>query len=135
MSRHMKLSDRQFGFRSETGCNMAISVFKETILNYTSSNSNVHCAVLDMSSAFDRINFNILYSKLVSNSTLPAAIANILNFMNFNSDVYINFNGVNSDSFRVGNGARQGGCLSGFLFNFYIDDILRKILGMNIYRL
>ena len=64
MSRHMKLSDRQFGFRTGTGCNMAISIFKENILNYNSSGSNVHCSVLDMSSAFDRINYNtcLLYT-------------------------------------------------------------------------
>ncbi len=48
MNRHLKLDQHQFGYRKNTGCLNVVSVLKETILNYTNKNTNVHTAVLDM---------------------------------------------------------------------------------------
>ncbi len=49
MNQHLKLDQHQFRYRKNMGFLNVVSVLKETILNYTNKNTNVHTAVLDMS--------------------------------------------------------------------------------------
>ena len=49
----------QFGFRKHTSCLNAITILKETVQNYNSSGSKVHCAMVDLSNAFDKMNHQI----------------------------------------------------------------------------
>jgi hypothetical protein len=106
LKRHLKINNRQFGFRDHTGCSLALSVFKETVMSYTDANTNVHCAMLDLSKAFDKVNFNVLHTKLIKESSLPSPLIKIINFMNFNSNAYVKFNNVAGEMWRVGNGVR-----------------------------
>ncbi len=47
--------------------------------------------------------------------------------MNENQNVWIKFNNVMGDKWKIKNGTHQGGVLSGLIFNFYINDILKTI--------
>ena len=132
LKKHLKITPVQFGYRPKTGCLTANIVFRETILNYTSRNSNVHAAVLDMSKAFDRINPNILIEKLINDSDLPSPIIRILKFMNENQMVWIGLNGRRGEKWQIKNGTRQGGVLSGLLFNFYINDMLETVRQLDV---
>lgn len=131
LEKHLNIHSRQFSYRSNTGCQLAIATVKETLYNYTSANSNVHSAVLDMTSAFDCLNFNVLYVKMIK-TTLPKPLIRIVRSMLTNTYVHVRFNYVYSRKFKVGNGARQGGCLSGLLFNFYVNDILTEITDCGV---
>ena len=131
LERHLKLSSHQFGFRSETSTVQAVSVLKETINSYTEKRSAVHCAFIDLSKAFDRVNVNNLILKLKSRN-IPKSVIKIIEFMYLNANVRIKFNGVTSDEWRVGNGVRQGGILSPYLFNFYINDIIEEICALDV---
>ena len=122
LSKHLNLNNRQFGYRQGTACMIATAVVKEAILQYTTENTNVHAAILDMSKAFDRINHKKVFMKLIDTS-LPPPIVKIINYMNCNSSVYVN---VSGNSWKVENGTRQGGCLSGLLFSFYVNDIIEE---------
>ena len=64
LQQKLKLSSHQFGFRQHTGCLPAVALVKETLFKYNSENSNVYCATVDFSKAFDRVNWNVLFSKL-----------------------------------------------------------------------
>ena len=131
LTEHLKLSPHQFGFRSETGTIQAISVLKETINSYTEKRSSVHCAFIDMTKAFDKLNVNFLILKLKSKN-LPKSVIKIIERMYLDTNVRIKFNGVTSDEWRVGNGVRQGGILSPYLFNFYINDIIEEISNLDV---
>ena len=130
LSNHLRLSNLQFGYRNNTSCNLAVTVLNETVENYISANSNVHCCVIDVSKAFDKINYNILLHKL-RNTNLPRSIVNILDYMFNNTFVNLRCNNLVTEHWKVSNGARQGGCLSPLLFSFYINDMILEISGMN----
>ena len=70
---HLKYDNRQFGFRSKTSCVSAV-------LNSNVQNSNVHCTVVDISTAFDRIHHSILMNKLRATSFL-LQIINMLEYI------------------------------------------------------
>ena len=130
LSKLLKLSNLQFGFRKETGCMSAIALVKETIYKYNSENSNVHCVLVDLSKAFDRINHNILFSKFLESDVHPQ-IVELIRAMYDNAYVHTLFNGFRGIPWKIGNGARQGGILSPLLFSFYIDKVLKSVSEMN----
>jgi len=68
-------SELQFGFKANKGCRDAMSV-----LCNTRDGSIVNIACLDMSTAFDRVNFYALSSKLVKLSVPKSFISIILDW-------------------------------------------------------
>jgi len=131
LSKYLKINSNQFGYKKNTSCLLAATVVKEIIFNYTKKGSIVHAAVVVMSKAFDRINHKLLLTKL-ANTNMPPLLVNILYCMMTNTTVNVKFNNICGSRFVVGNGTRQGGCLSGLLFNFYINDIIDEIMETSV---
>ena len=123
--------EHQFGFRENTGCLSATFVLKETILKYNSLGSDVHCSMIDLSKAFDKMNINILIMQLIR-TKMPPLLINIIKFLCENVYVCVVVNNERGRDFKVGNGARQGGVLSPFLFNFYINEVMQTISSMSV---
>ena len=55
LKKSLSIDSRQFGFRSQTGCIDAVTVFREIISLYNSKKSNVYCSFIDLLKAFDKI--------------------------------------------------------------------------------
>ena len=126
LEKHLNVHSNQFAYRRSTSCLQAITLLKETITHYNSRASNVHCAMVDLSKAYDRVNISILCRKL-RETTLPVKIINILQYMGFHTSVATTFGGHISDPWNAKNGVRQGGVCSGILFNFYLNEVLTTI--------
>ncbi len=77
---------------------------------------------LDASKAFDRIKHSVLFKKLL-NRGAPVYIVKLLMFWYENQTMFVRWAGVLSQPFGVGNGVRQGGILSPYLFNVYMDGL------------
>jgi len=73
----LKSHSRQFGFKKGTGCNHATFILKGTVDYFTSMDSNVNVAVLDLSKTFDKVKHFALFDKLVRRG-VPTRIINIL---------------------------------------------------------
>ena len=131
LKKHLKINRLQFGFRENTGCLSAVALLKETIFKYHDENTNVHCATVDMSKAFDRLNHSLLFKKLSETSLNPMIIAALRSMYN-NTNVNTSFNSCRSSAWKVGNGVRQGGILSPILFSFYINEVLEHVSNMNV---
>ena len=121
----------QFGFRKNTNCVTAITILKETVQNYNRSGSKVHCAMVDLSKAFDMVNHNILLSKLREKG-IPLIMVKILRHMLENTYVNVSFGGFKGEDWKVNNGVRQGGILSPYLFNLYIDELIDSVSKCDI---
>jgi len=88
-------------------------------------------SALEASKAFDRVNHSKLFDKLVARN-MPNCILRVLINWYGKLQSLVRWNGVFSSSFTVTCGARQGGVLSPFLFNIYVDQLIDDICSKNI---
>ena len=70
MKNYFYTSDRQYGFKKKVGCSHAIYSVRKTVDFFNNQNSTVNICSLDLSKAFDKINFDMLSLKLI-NRNLP----------------------------------------------------------------
>ena len=131
LKRSLSISPLQFGFTEGSDCDAAIIVTKEIINSYRKQGSSVHCAAIDLSMAFDKINYKLLINKLIR-AYIPIPIIRMLTFMFEKTFVKVCFGGYTGDEWKVGNGVRQGGILSSLLFNFYIDEVICSISSLDV---
>ena len=67
-------SDLQFGFKHGVSTSMCTQFLKNTVHHYNRGGSPVYCCLLDASKAFDLVDHEILFSKLVARDLHPAIL-------------------------------------------------------------
>ena len=122
LSNYVITHANQFGFKRKLGTDSCIYVLKEIIDKYKCLNGSVFMCFLDASKAFDRVNHSVLFRKL-SDRGVPAYIVRILAYWYEKQTMCVSWGGTTSAMFNVSNGVRQGGILSPYLFNVYMDDL------------
>ena len=116
----LQSSDHQFGFKKGHATDMAIYAVKEISEYYLRNNSPVFHCYLDASKAFDRVNHWKLFDKLLDEG-MNLCLVKLLVVWYRSQLFHIQWGSLVTDGFTVSNGVRQGGILSPFLFNLYID--------------
>ena len=122
----LKCSDHQFGFKRGHATDMAIYAVKEISDYYLRNNSPVFLCYLDASKAFDRVNHWKLFDKLL-NRNMDLHIVKLLVSWYRSQLFHCQWGNYVTDGFTVSNGVRQGGILSPFLFNLYIDSLSSEL--------
>lgn len=136
---HVKCSDDcdayQFGFTSGCSTSLCTNVFKRTVECYTQGGSHVFASFLDFSKAFDRVSYWKLFHKLLDDK-IDVGIVQLLAFWYSNQQACVRWHDSVSTFFSLGNGTRQGGVLSPWLFVRYVRDLLSRVssskVGCNI---
>ena len=126
-----ELNDRQHGFRSQYSTESACLVLKETISYYNNGGSDVYGCFVDIRKAFDSVNHSILVNKLVEYG-IPKIYVNLVKFLYSNQMVQVRYMSEYSGEWRISNGVRQGGVLSGLFFGIYIDSLISNISRQKI---
>ena len=101
---------------------MCIFAPKEIIASYRSRNSSLFLCFLDASKAFDRVNHEKLFTKMADRG-ISKYLIRILVFWYTHQTMMPRWGSSVSEPFHVSNGVRQGGILSPFLFNLYMDGL------------
>jgi hypothetical protein len=117
-------SDRfQFGFKSGHSTALCTSVFKRAVEHYINRGSHVFVCFIDFSKAFDKVNYWKLLNKLLDYN-IDISITRVLAYWFSKQELSVRWQSAVSQSFAVGNGTRQGGILSPYLFTRYIRELL-----------
>ncbi|CAF1069867.1 unnamed protein product [Brachionus calyciflorus] len=103
-----KTDQNQFGFKKFTSCSHAIFPQK----------------------AFDKLWRDGLFLKLIEKLTPRFWL--ILKLYYDSSNGCVSLNGVFSKMFKIYCGVKQGGVLSAYLFNIFINDIIESCLKLNV---
>ena len=122
--------DNQFGYRPGTSTKHAYFMVNETINYYTSGGSPCWVASLDASKAFDRLWRDGLFFKLIG--IIPDVIWRALYKYYKASCGMIKIDNQLTQKFKISEGVKQGGIISPFLFNFFINDLIVEIMSLNI---
>ena len=120
------ISDHQFCFKNNHSTDLCLFVFKEILSFYVTHGSPVFACFLDIRKAFDRVNHWTLLHKLLKADVSTFIIRFLMTW--FDIQIYcIQWGEFVSSEFNVHNGVRQGGILSPYLFNFYINDLNKEL--------
>ena len=116
----------QFGFKKQLGCRHAIYCVKEIVDHFTRAGSTVNICTIDISKAFDKVDYYLLFIKLLKRNIPKNIILTLVDWYT-NSFIYVKWCGVISSCYKMSSGVRQGGVLSPVLFNLYVDDVLMEL--------
>lgn len=129
---HIKLHDAQFGFRPGLSTEAAVLCLKQTVQYYTVRGTPVYAAFLDLSRAFDLVQYDILWKKLYNDTSMPPECISILKYWYANQRNYVNCSGGLSDMYGLECGVRQGGITSPALFSLYMDGLIGELSSAGV---
>ncbi|KAK3100583.1 hypothetical protein FSP39_022163 [Pinctada imbricata] len=121
---------QQQGFQRNLGCLTASFNAQETILHNIENGSNVYVCFLDITQAFDSVWRHGLLVKLYKIGIEGKLWSLILDCHTDTTSAII-VNHTQSRWFPVGQGVRQGGVLSTFLYLVFIDDLINDLQVSN----
>jgi hypothetical protein len=98
---------------------------------YNNKGSNVYCAFLDASKAFDRLVHKGLFLKLLERG-FPKCFIDLIVSWYDGLFCRVKWGGTFSDWFPILAGVRQGGILSPTFYSIYVDDLVVKLKRSNV---
>lgn len=125
---HTHLDDAQFGFRAGLSIKGAIVSFKHTVKYYTERKTSVYACFLDLSKAFDRVIYDILWSKLEGTS-IPTECVYIFKYWLRKQVNNVRWGDTMSAGYRLGCGVR---ITFPRLFNLYDNEPVERLSSMHI---
>ena len=95
-------------------------------LLWTCCNVAANHIAIDLSKAFDKVNHNALYIKLMERH-IPVELLNTLFSLFSYCWTCIKWKNVSSSFFNIAFGVRQGSVLSPRMFSLYINDVVQHL--------
>ena len=125
------LSEQQYGFRSQHSTELACVKLVDYYHYITTEMDNIKkiksptAIFLDLSKAFDTLNFNILLNKLQYYGIHGISLSLIRSYLT-NRFQYVQFKNSESDLLEIKTGIPQGSILGPLFFNIMINDIVNS---------
>ena len=126
----------QFAYQAKSSTTMCSWTVTAVIDHFNERGSSVFGASMDMSKAFDMVDWCELFTTLMERQ-VDALFLRLVLYIYSNQYCNVKWNGTYSRSFSVQNGVRQGAVSSGIFFAIYIDKLLQLLrktgLGCHIH--
>ena len=120
------IGEEQCGFRCGRGCVDQIATVRHICEKYLRKGKDVFWAFMDLEKAYDRVDRNGMWEVLrqygVSGKLLQAVKS-----LYVNSRACVRVGSEVSESFEVHTGLRQGCVMSPWLFNIYMDGVVKEV--------
>jgi hypothetical protein len=120
------LHRQQFGFRKNSSCMHAVFTIKEIMADVKKRGDNAYAVYLDFSKAFDKVNRVKLLCLMLKSTDPNIWLLIKLYYENLLIHV-VDKDGNISTSFEATVGVKQGGSMSPWLFNKYINNLIAKL--------
>uniref|UniRef100_A0A803TZ01 Reverse transcriptase domain-containing protein n=1 Tax=Anolis carolinensis TaxID=28377 RepID=A0A803TZ01_ANOCA len=128
------LCEEQSGFRQGRSTIDNCFVLQHIIQKYNSRGMSLYTAFIDLSSAFDTICRNTLWEKFAATNIDRRLLILIISlYSDTVLKVRLGPSGALSNEIKTSTGVRQGCILALFLFNFYINDIMKTLSSDNLH--
>ena len=88
LNQNLSLNSKQLGFRCGSSRLSTVTLLRKTAEQYIKQRSEVHCAMIDLTKALDKINSELLVAELLR-TTLPRLVMDIIVFMYQNTFVNV----------------------------------------------
>ena len=128
---HKIIPSVQCGFRKKFGTSVALASVTDDIIRACDKKMASILILLDFSKAFDRINHNLLVSKLKYYGFDIESCKIIKSYL-YNRYQTISYNDMHSDRASILSGVPQGSVLGPLLFLIYTSDILKSLKCCNV---
>ena len=120
------IGEEQCGFRSGRGCTDQIFVVRQVCEKMLEKHREVFWAFMDLEKAYDRIDREALWQVLGIYGVGGCVLRGIQSFYE-GSTACVRVGSDMSESFDVTVGLRQGCVMSPWLFNVYMDGVVREV--------
>ncbi|XP_073948222.1 uncharacterized protein [Choristoneura fumiferana] len=131
LDKYLTLHDNQFGFKPGLSTESAILSLKHVVSYYTTRRTPVFACFLDLSKAFDLVDYDLLWKKL-RECDVPVEIINMFKYWYSNQVNNVRWAGRFSSPYRLQSGVRQGGLTSPKLFNIYINALIVALSSQHV---
>ena len=119
------LCEQQYGFRSKHSTELATIKLVDFLVKSMDENKIPGAIYLDLSKAFDTLNFNILINKLKFYGITGTPLKLLENYLR-NRHQFVAFKNINSDLQEIRTGIPQGSILGPLFFSIYINDLINS---------
>ena len=128
------LVDEQNGFRKSRSCTDHVFALHSISQIQQNENKNTFVTFIDFSKAFDCVNRDMLFNKLLTYG-IDGKTYFIIKSLYQNTDACVKVNAFFTEWFRTLFGVRQGDSLSPTLFSLFINDLVQglKELGLGVH--
>ena len=124
----VKVMDEQGGFRTGRGCKNQILVVKQIVENTIEKNKKTYMAFVDLEKAYNNVSREKLWVVL-DKYGIKGKLLRAIQALYVGSKACVKVGGLTSQEFEVGRGVRQGCTLSPWLFNLFMDNVMREARG------
>ena len=124
-------ADEQNGYRKNRSCIDHVYTLTSIIRNRLANKQPTYCCFIDMKKAFDWIDRDLLFYKLLSYN-IDGNMYKCIKALYSNPMSGVKLNNYFTDWFNTSSGVRQGDSLSPTLFGIFINDIAQEINQMDI---
>ena len=119
----LSFSEMQFAYQSNVSTTVCSWAVQSVIEHFNRNGTAVYAAAMDMSKAFDMVEWSTLFEALLKRK-VHSIYLRLLLFIYQNQSCQVKWGGELSSCFSVSNGVRQGAISSAILFSVYIDDLI-----------
>ena len=121
-----QIGEEQSGFRKGRSCTDQIFVLRQMCEKMREKKKNIYVAFMDLEKAYDRVDREAMWEVMRIYGIGGRVLRGIMSFYN-EGRACVRVGQKVSDSFEVKIGLRQGCVMSPWLFNMFMDGVVREV--------